>query len=177
MEHKIVSEEQLKQKLEKLKADGKKISFTSGAFDLLHQAHIRIIQEAKKLGDVLVVGLNSDSSIRAYKSPLRPLYNENDRAFMVAALEAVDFVVVFYEDDPTPILERIKPDFFVRGGKSIPERLQKSREALAKWGGQVVELPTIEGYSSSSVIDKILKHFTGKGEPKFEGAVSKEVAK
>jgi rfaE bifunctional protein nucleotidyltransferase chain/domain len=154
MEGKICGRQELKKELERLRSEGKKIIFTNGCFDILHVGHARYLKEAKKIGDVLVLALNSDASVRAIKGGKRPLIPENERAEMVASLEAVDYVTVFSEITPLELIEYLKPDVLVKGGDWAEENVV-GREAVAKWGGHVIIIPEIKGASTTNIVEKI----------------------
>ncbi len=141
---------------------GKKIVFTNGCFDIIHRGHIEYLSDAKTLGDVLVVGLNSDESIKRLKGLKRPINKEEDRALTLSALEIVDFVIIFEEDTPLKLIKAIKPDVLVKGGDWEVNQIVGA-DIVMREGGEVRSLPYIEGYSSTSIIEKILKKFT-KGE-------------
>ena len=135
---------------------GRRVVWTNGCFDLLHIGHIRSFQEAKSLGDILVVGLNSDASVRAIKGPLRPVVCQDDRAEMVAALESVDFVTIFDESDPVAAISKLRPDIHCKGAdyadglRPVPER-----EVVESYGGEIRFLPLHEGRSTSGLISRI----------------------
>lgn len=131
----------------------KKIVFTNGCFDLLHVGHIRYLQEAKRLGDLLVVGINTDESVRKLKGPTRPVQNENDRAEILAALAAVDYVVHFSEETPLELIKQVKPDILVKGGDWKPDQIVGSDFVLSR-GGQVKSLQFVEGRSTTAIIEK-----------------------
>lgn len=133
-----------------LKAKGKKIVFTNGCFDILHRGHIEYLKEAKELGDVLIVGLNSDDSVRKIKGKDRPINKQEDRAELLASLEFVDYVVIFDEDIPYNLIKEIKPDVLVKGGD------YKLEEIMGKeFAKKTITLPFIEGYSTTSIIEKM----------------------
>lgn len=132
----------------------KKIVFTNGCFDLLHVGHVRYLQEARALGDLLIVGVNSDASVRRLKGPTRPVQNENDRAEILAALGCVDFTVVFSEDTPARLIEEVRPDFLVKGGDWKIDQIVGS-EFVLSYGGQVRSLNFIEGRSTTKIIEKV----------------------
>jgi rfaE bifunctional protein nucleotidyltransferase chain/domain len=146
---------------------GRKVVWTNGCFDLLHAGHVRSFRDAKAMGDILVVGLNSDDSVRAIKGPLRPVVREDDRAELVAALEMVDYVTVFNEPDPVTILSRLRPDVhckgadYANGAKPIPEL-----EIVQGYGGEVRFLPIHEGRSTSGLIERIAAAYS----PEFSSA-------
>lgn len=131
----------------------KKIVFTNGCFDLLHVGHIRYLQEARKLGDILVVGVNADASVRRLKGPTRPVQNENDRAEILAALGAVDYTVIFPEDTPLELIQKVKPNILVKGGDWKPEQIVGS-DFVMSHGGKVMSLQFVEGRSTTKLIEK-----------------------
>lgn len=134
---------------------GKKVVFTNGCFDILHRGHLEYLAEARSLGHCLMVGLNSDESVKKLnKGPERPIHNENDRAFMLACLSFVDYVIIFNEDTPEKIISSIQPDILVKGGDYKEENVVGRETVLAK-GGKVVIIPFLDGYSTSNVIQKI----------------------
>lgn len=129
------------------------IVFTNGCFDLLHVGHIRYLQEAKKLGDLLVVGVNSDASVKRLKGPTRPIQNENDRAEILAALGCVDYSIIFQEDTPLELIKKIKPRTLVKGGDWKISEIVGSDFVLAL-GGQVLSLQFVDGKSTTKIIQK-----------------------
>lgn len=133
---------------------GKKVVFTNGCFDILHAGHISSLTDAAQHGDVLIVGLNSDDSVKKLKGPDRPINDEKSRALVVASLVMVDAVVVFPEDTPHDLIVAIRPDVLVKGGDYKIEDIAGAKEVLA-WGGQVFQNPIVSGFSTSSLIDKI----------------------
>ena len=152
---KICSQAALKKIVTKLKRSGKKIVFTNGCFDLIHAGHVTLFKKAKSLGDVLIVGINSDASLKRLKGPKRPLVPQKDRAFVIAALEPVDYVVVFSEDTPAEIIASLKPDILVKGGDyKISEIV--GRENVKK----VVRVALVKGQSTTSLIEKIVKRYS-----------------
>ena len=138
------------------KKDSKKIVFTNGCFDILHVGHIRYLSEAKSLGDVLVVGINSDKSIKELKGPSRPINSLSDRALILSELKYVDYVVRFEEQTPLELIKIIMPDILVKGGDYKPDTVVGSNEVIHS-GGQVKLLQFHRGYSSTNYIDKIKK--------------------
>jgi len=134
------------------KRRGKKVVFTNGCFDMLHVGHVRLLKKAKSLGDVLIVGLNSDASLRKLKGPGRPLVDEKSRAEVLAALSFVDYVVVFGEDTPAQTIKILKPEVLIKGGDyDISEIV--GRDMVKK----VVRFPLVKGFSTSSLIKKIVR--------------------
>jgi len=133
---------------------GKKIVFTNGCFDILHKGHVTYLNEAKKLGDLLLVGLNSDASVKRLKGPERPINNELDRQFVLSQLKAVDFVEIFDQDTPLELILKVKPNILVKGGDWKIEQIVGAKEVLAS-GGDVFSLNFVDGYSTTSIIHKI----------------------
>lgn len=153
---KIKTLEELKEILEKFKAEGKTVVFTNGCFDLLHLGHIRYLEVARKMGDLLVVAINTDSSVRRLKGPERPLKSQEERAEILASLEMVNYVVLFDEDTPSRILEILKPHIQVKGGDYRAEEIPEYSLVKA-YGGKVVIVPLLEGYSTTSFLEKNLR--------------------
>jgi D-beta-D-heptose 7-phosphate kinase/D-beta-D-heptose 1-phosphate adenosyltransferase len=131
----------------------RRIVFTNGCFDILHAGHVMLLQKARSLGDILVVGLNSDKSITRLKGPSRPIQNESDRGAILAALQCVDFVVVFEEDTPLKLIEALKPEILVKGGDYNPDTVVGARE-VASWNGRVEIIPLLEGRSTTNIVAK-----------------------
>jgi D-beta-D-heptose 7-phosphate kinase/D-beta-D-heptose 1-phosphate adenosyltransferase len=131
-----------------------RVVFTNGVFDLLHRGHIDVLTAARARGDFLVVGLNTDDSVRRLKGPERPLRSEAERAYVVAALEAVDCVVLFGEDTPLELVLELKPDVIVKGGDYNESTIAGAKEVVA-WGGEVVVIPLTPGQSTTSIIEKL----------------------
>jgi D-beta-D-heptose 7-phosphate kinase/D-beta-D-heptose 1-phosphate adenosyltransferase len=134
--------------------EGRRIVFTNGVFDLLHPGHLRYLQEARRLGDTLIVGVNSDRSVSTLKGAGRPVVTADERAEVLAALACVDAVVVFDEDTPHRILSKIQPDVLVKGSDWGADRII-GRDIVEGRGGRVVRVPLAEGYSTSAIIEKI----------------------
>lgn len=151
---KFVSRDQISEVVDKNKAVGKILVFTNGCFDIIHAGHVRYLSEAKKLGDCLIVGLNSDRSVQELKGPTRPLNHQEDRAEVVAALAAVDYVVIFDESTAESLVNEVKPDIYVKGGDY---RIQDIPEAkiVASNGGKTILIPEVPGRSSTNIIKKI----------------------
>jgi rfaE bifunctional protein nucleotidyltransferase chain/domain len=140
--------------VDRIRADGGRIVFTNGVFDLLHPGHLRYLQQSRALGDALVVGVNSDRSVRAIKGKNRPVIPENERAEILAALSCVDIVVVFDEDTPYTLIARLQPDVLVKGA-DWPEDGMIGRDIVEGRGGRVVRVPFEAGYSTTNIIEKI----------------------
>jgi len=141
-------------KLEEWRRQSKRIVFTNGCFDLLHPGHIEYLQKARTLGDVLIIGLNDDDSIRRLKGSTRPVNCLSDRACMLAALRSVDMVVSFSEDTPLKLIKTLAPDILVKGGDYEPDDIAGAKEVREN-GGEVVIMPFMDGHSSSSLIERI----------------------
>ncbi|HEX9020823.1 MAG TPA: D-glycero-beta-D-manno-heptose 1-phosphate adenylyltransferase [Nitrospirota bacterium] len=156
MHNKIKTAQELQPLLGILRAAGKKIVFTNGCFDIIHTGHTRYLSRAKTFGDVLVVAVNSDESVRSIKGEKRPVNGEADRMEVLAALESVDFVVLFNEPDPHRIISELQPDVLVKGGDWPVEKII-GREVVEARGGKVISAGYIEGASTTGIIGKILK--------------------
>jgi D-beta-D-heptose 7-phosphate kinase/D-beta-D-heptose 1-phosphate adenosyltransferase len=144
--------------LSSLRSQGKTIVFTNGCFDLLHPGHAAYLAEARALGDVLVVGLNSDESVKRLKGEKRPLLSQDERAAMLSALQAVDGVVIFSEDTPTYIIGRLKPDIHVKAGDYSAEKLPETA-TVRSYGGRVVIVPFVDGFSTTGLIERIRQRY------------------
>jgi D-beta-D-heptose 7-phosphate kinase/D-beta-D-heptose 1-phosphate adenosyltransferase len=149
---KILTRQQAAEKVKAWKQQGKKIVFTNGVFDLLHKGHIYSLTQAAKEGDVLVVGLNSDSSVKILKGNSRPINNEEGRALVLAALAMVDAVVLFEEETPLNLILSLMPDVLVKGGDYTVEQIAGAKEVIAN-GGKVVINPVLEGFSTTAIIN------------------------
>jgi len=150
----ILDPQVLRRERERLRREGRRVVFTNGCFDLLHPGHIRFLQQAKALGDVLIVAINSDASVRALKGPGRPIFPERERAEMLAALEVVDYVTIFDDLTPRALIADLLPDVLVKGGDWRPEEIV-GREEVEAAGGRVLSLPYYEGYSTTRLIERI----------------------
>lgn len=139
-----------------LKVKGKKVVFTNGCFDLLHAGHIKLFREAKALGDILIVALNEDASIRKLKGPARPIFPLAERLEILSAIGDIDYVTWFGEDTPRKIIAALLPDVLVKGGDWTPETVVGRSEVEAA-GGKVVIIPALKGRSTTNVIDRIRK--------------------
>jgi D-beta-D-heptose 7-phosphate kinase / D-beta-D-heptose 1-phosphate adenosyltransferase len=138
-----------------LRRQGQRIVFTNGCFDLLHPGHIYTLSQAKSLGEVLVVGINSDASVRRLKGARRPILSETERVLLLSALEVVDYVIIFSEDTPLEIIRLLRPQVLVKGGDWSAEAVV-GREIVEAEGGRVVLIPYQAGFSTSDIIDRIL---------------------
>jgi rfaE bifunctional protein nucleotidyltransferase chain/domain len=158
MSPKIVELEELSDRCEKLRSAGKKIVATNGCFDLLHVGHVRYLQAARALGDILVVGLNGDGSVHELKGAGRPITNQNDRAEILAAMECVDLVTIFPEIRATTFLAAVRPAVYVKGGDYTPRTLDEEELAsLKKIEAEIRLIPFETGYSTSGLIEQICK--------------------
>jgi rfaE bifunctional protein nucleotidyltransferase chain/domain len=157
---KIFAQEELKKELERIRKEGKTIAFTNGCFDILHVGHVRYLRDAKKTADVLILALNSDSSVRTIKGEKRPLIPQEERADVLAGLESVDYVTIFDEPTPLELIEYLKPDVLIKGGDWAEESIV-GRDAIRSWGGRVIVIPEIEGASTTNIVDKVLKVYGG----------------
>ena len=149
-----ISKELAIEMLETAKKDGKKVVFTNGCFDILHRGHVTYLNEAKRQGDILVVGVNSDASVKKLKGESRPINSEYDRAFVLDGLKAVDYTVIFGEDTPEDLIACLKPSVHVKGGDYKKEDLPETK-IVESYGGKVVILNFVEGKSTTNIINKI----------------------
>jgi rfaE bifunctional protein nucleotidyltransferase chain/domain len=153
---KILSREHLLAERARLREIGKKLVFTNGVFDILHVGHVRYLEQARALGDALVVALNSDRTARKLKGAGRPLMNENERAEILAALRAISFVTIFDDVSPRSLIAELLPDVLVKGGDYALDEIH-GREEVEAAGGRVVSLPFVRGVSSSEIIERMKK--------------------
>jgi rfaE bifunctional protein nucleotidyltransferase chain/domain len=160
----IVSQEALLQLVGREVRGSRRVVFTNGCFDLLHPGHIRLLEQARSLGDALVVGLNSDASVRRVKGDSRPLIRETERAEVLAALAAVDFVAIFDEATPREIIARLSPDVLVKGADWGADEIV-GRAEVEGAGGKVVSIPLQPGYSTTRILQRIVATTPGKTEP------------
>lgn len=154
---KIYSQDEIINIVTNLKRENKKIVFTNGCFDILHRGHIRYLRKSRELGEVLIIGLNSDESVRRLKGEKRPINHEKDRAYLLEALEFVDYVVIFNEDTPLKLIQKLQPDYYTKSGDySIDNVIGPSMggEIIESYGGQVVIMDLEKGYSTTSIINK-----------------------
>ena len=152
----IVAREELIALLGRAQRGSRRVVFTNGCFDLLHPGHVRTLEAARSLGDVLVVGLNRDASVRKVKGDARPVVGEEERAELLAALEAVDFVVLFGEPTPLELIAQLRPDVLVKGADWGSSEIV-GREEVEAAGGRVVSIPVEPGYSTSGILETIRK--------------------
>jgi rfaE bifunctional protein nucleotidyltransferase chain/domain len=151
---KIISQDELIRETAREKREGRRVVFTNGCFDLIHPGHVRCLAEARALGDVLVVAVNSDKSVRGNKGPERPLVGERDRAEVLAALASVDYVTIFDEPTPRELISRVLPSILVKGADWAPDEIAGRQEVEAA-GGRVVSIPLAPGYSTTKLVQRI----------------------
>jgi rfaE bifunctional protein nucleotidyltransferase chain/domain len=150
----ILKLEELLRARASLRAEGRRLVFTNGCFDLLHVGHVRYLAEARNLGDALLVAINSDASVRALKGAGRPILGEPERAEILAALSSVDFVTVFDDESPRSLISKVLPDVLVKGGDYQLDEIH-GREEVERAGGRVLALPFVEGASTTGIIERI----------------------
>lgn len=154
----IIKRNELEQVCNLIREKGLKIVFTNGCFDIIHSGHVRYLYQAKSLGDILLVGLNSDDSVKRLKGKSRPINMQNDRAIVLSALEMVDYVCIFEEDTPLELIKVVKPDILVKGGDYKREEIVGAN-FVESYGGKVEIIPFIEGKSTTNIIDKMRSIF------------------
>ena len=150
----LIADEHIEEFCNILRAGGKRIVFTNGCFDILHAGHVRYLDKARSFGDCLVLGLNTDASVRANKGPSRPINSELDRAKVVGALRAVDYVVLFGEQTAEALIAKVKPDVYVKGGDYTLDTLPEAK-IVQSYGGHVEFVQMVAGRSTTNIIDKI----------------------
>jgi len=153
---KVIEKDNLDDFIKEIKNKNKKTVFTNGCFDILHAGHVKYLQKSAKFGDILIVGLNSDSSVKRLKGQSRPINNQNDRAFVLSALSVVDYVIIFDEDTPERLLEKIKPDIYTKGADYTLSTLPEANTVI-KNGGKVEFIELVEGKSTTNIIKSIKK--------------------
>lgn len=156
MKAKTLTADQMLAERDRLRTAGKQLVFTNGVFDLLHVGHVRYLAHARELGDALVVAINSDRSVRELKGPDRPVFDENERAEILAALRYVDYVVVFDDISPRVLISRLLPDVLVKGGDYQIDEIH-GREEVEAAGGKVIPLPFVPGASTTSLLERMKK--------------------
>ena len=154
--NKIKTFEELEKIVQEAKVGSRKIVWTNGCFDLLHVGHVKYLQEAKKLGNILIVGINSDNSVKKLKGEGKPIQNEGDRSEIISSLESVDYVTIFSELTAENYLLRLKPDIFAKGGDYSLNSINKTEKgAVESYGGKISFVPLVEGKSTSSIVEKL----------------------
>jgi len=156
MIEKVLNPDEMFGARQRLRAAGKRLVFTNGVFDLLHVGHVRYLAQARALGDALVVAINSDRTVRELKGPDRPIFNQAERAEILAALRCVDYVTVFDDISPRSLIARLLPDVLVKGGDYDLDQIH-GREEVEAAGGNVISLPFIEGASTTALIERMKK--------------------
>lgn len=156
---KLVGLDELIHVLENRRQHGAKVVFTNGCFDLLHQGHVELVRFSKQQGDILVVGVNSDTSVRTLKGPNRPILGQEERAGMLAALADVDYVVIFESLEVTPVVEQLRPDVLVKGGDYKPEGVV-GHEIVESYGGRIALAPLVEGISTTDIVERVMDRYT-----------------
>ena len=154
MDEKLLTIDSLTEKLAWHRKRKETIVFTNGCFDVIHRGHIELLKFCKSQGDIIVVGLNSDDSVKAIKGPDRPIYNQDDRVAVLAALETVNYITVFDEPDPLELIKKVKPDILVKG-EDWAQKGVVGREFTESYGGKVVLAPLVKGKSSTATIEKM----------------------
>jgi D-glycero-beta-D-manno-heptose 1-phosphate adenylyltransferase len=153
---KIVAEPELSRILARARFTEKKVVFTNGCFDIIHQGHVEYLIKAAKLGDILIVGLNSDSSVKKLKGEGRPIQDQESRAKVLASMYFVTYVVIFNEETPYDLIKSVQPDFLVKGGDYKAENIV-GYDVVKKKGGKVITIPLVKGYSTTGIINKLNK--------------------
>lgn len=154
----FVTKTRLQTTLGRIRRQRKKVVFTNGCFDLLHAGHVAYLQKARRLGDVLVVGLNSDSSVKRLKGKGRPILSQADRAKIIASLVCVDYVVIFGQDTPLNLIKNVKPDILVKGGDYKADNIVGA-DIVRSYGGKVKTIPLVRNKSTKSIISSILRRY------------------
>lgn len=154
LRRKIISQLEAQNILQVYRQAGRRIVFTNGCFDILHRGHLWLLAWARRQGDVLVVGLNSDTSVRLLKGPTRPVNTQDDRAYLLAGFECVDYVTIFEEETPANIIEMLQPDVLVKGGDYQDVKKIVGYNTVTARGGRVITVPFLKGYSSTNILRK-----------------------
>ena len=155
-DHKIISLKEIGSRVRFWRKESRKLVFTNGCFDILHTGHVRYLQTAAGFGDILVLGLNSDSSVRKLKGPHRPIMTQADRAYLLSAIEAIDCIVIFDEETPAKLIQSVSPEVLVKGGDYLPEDVV-GYDTVKENGGCVKIVPYVEGKSTSGIVNSILE--------------------
>ena len=158
MTDKVKTQDELIPILDTLRKKGKKVVFTNGCFDILHVGHVRYLKEAKGYGDILIVAVNSDSSVKTIKGDKRPIVSQSERAEVVAALEMVDYVTMFDEDTPYNVIKKLQPDVLIKGGDWTIDKIV-GRDIVEARGGKVIAIPFIEGASTTGIVERVLERY------------------
>ena len=155
-DHKIISLDEIDILIHSWRKELQKLVFTNGCFDILHSGHVRYLQTAASFGDILVLGLNSDTSVRKLKGSHRPIMTQTDRAYILSAIEAIDCIVIFYEETPARLIEKVSPDVLVKGGDYLPRDVV-GYDTVKENGGCVKIVPYVTGKSTSGIVNSILE--------------------
>lgn len=153
---KLIPQSRIAALAQKLKKQGKRIVFTNGTFDILHAGHVRYLQKAKVCGDILIIGVNTDASVKVYKDPNRPVNHQKDRVEVLSALACVDYLVLFNEPTPLKLIKKIRPHVLAKGADWKKSQIAGAAE-VESWGGKVKRIQLVTGRSTTNVISKILK--------------------
>ncbi len=156
MANKIKTLEEIKDLLNELRKENKIIVTTNGSFDVLHYAHVNLLEKAKKEGDILIVLLNSDHSIKRIKGEKRPIIPEIERAKMLSALESVNYIIIFNDETPLDLLKQLRPNVHVKGGSFVPEKVKEEKNLVESFGGKHIIFGIEEGFSTTNIIEKII---------------------
>jgi D-beta-D-heptose 7-phosphate kinase/D-beta-D-heptose 1-phosphate adenosyltransferase len=157
---KILTPEKMFGERQRLRAAGKRLVFTNGVFDLLHVGHVRYLAQARTLGDALVVAINSDRTVRELKGPDRPIFDQSERAEIIAAVRYVDYVTIFDDISPRTLIAQLLPDVLVKGGDYDLDQIH-GREEVEATGGKVISLPFVQGASTSALIERMIRVIRG----------------
>jgi rfaE bifunctional protein nucleotidyltransferase chain/domain len=158
MMNKLVTLEKLTELFDQARSKRKRIAWTNGCFDIIHAGHVDYLERSKAWGDFLVVGLNSDASVKKLKGDFRPIFSELDRAKVLCSIVYVDYVVLFSDKSPIKMIQMLKPDYYIKGGDYTIDTIdQDERKVVEGYGGEIVLLPMVEGVSSSIIVEKIRK--------------------
>lgn len=156
----ILTDEQATEVLKKARKKGQKIAWTNGCFDLFHYGHLHFLNECARHGDKLIVGVNSDASVRQLKGPGRPVFTESHRAQLVASIIFVDYVIIFSEPSPLKVIQKIRPDVYIKGADYNLDTInQEERQAVEAYGGKIAFISYLPGFSTTQVIKRILQQF------------------
>ena len=158
---KIKTIQQARDLVQAAQQTGRRVVFTNGCFDLLHRGHVRYLEEARDWGDILVVAVNSDHSVRQIKGPSRPILNQEERSEVLAALHCVDVVIIFEEPDPLAVIEQIRPDVLVKGADWARNQIIGA-DFVESIGGRVVQIPFLKGASTTGIIERIVANYLGQ---------------
>ena len=160
MPNKIKTLEEMKELLNEFRKENKRLVTTNGSFDILHYAHVNLLEKAKKEGDILIVLLNSDSSIKRIKGEKRPIISEIERAHILSSLESVDYIIIFNDETPLELLKQLKPNVHVKGGSFVPEKVKEEKNLIESFGGKHIIFEIEDGFSTTNIIEKIISLYS-----------------